>query len=307
MALSDTACRNFKPDESDYKKTDGRGLCLLIKSTGSKYWRFNYTFEGKRQTLSMGTYPDVSLKMAREKRDEALKLLTNGINPAVQRKAAKSATDGVVTDSFRQIAMEWLVLKEHELVPDHFSKVKARMIKDVLPWLGDIPIKELKAPKILEVLRRIEDRGAIETAHRTKYDISQVIRYAICTGRAESNPTEHLVGVLKKVKEKHMAAIIKPLQAGELLRQIDGYTGTFIVRCAMALAPLVFVRPGELRQAQWADIDLTAKQWCFNASKTGQSHIVPLSAQAINILKSIQPLTGHGRFVFQTLGRMKNP
>lgn len=299
MALTDTNCRNLKSKATDYKVADEKGLCLLVKKeTSAKYWRFNYTFEGKRQTLSMGTYPETGLKAAREKRDDARKLIANGINPSIQRKAAKIAEPGEIEDSFRALALEWLAVKEHEWAASHFSKIKARMLKDVIPFLGDIQITALKVPQILKVLREIESRGAVETAHRTKYDISQVIRYAIQTGRAENNPADHLVGVLKSPKEKHMAAITEPKQVGELLRQMDGYQGSFVVRCALALAPLVFVRPGELRQAEWAHIDLEKGEWRFKASKTHQDHIVPLSRQAIAILKSLQPFSGHGRYVF---------
>ncbi len=307
MSLSDTQCRNAKPKERDYRLKDEKGLTLLIKSTGGKWWRLDYTFVGKRKTLSMGTYPDTSLKMAREKRDETRQMIAKGIDPSANRKAAKAVQTGDVPNSFKLITLEWLAKKKSEWVEGYYSKVEARMKNDILPWLGDKPITEIKAVDILSPLRRIEERGAIETANRAREVISQIFRYAIATGRAERNPAPDLIGALARPQERHMAAITEPAQVGSLLRQIDGYSGTFIVRCALQLAPLVFVRPGELRKAQWKDINLDTAEWRFKASKTGHDHLVPLSRQAVEILKTIHPLTGHGLYVFPSARADERP
>lgn len=271
---------------------------MLVKAKGGRWWRFDYTFEGKRKTVSMGTYPEISLKAAREKRDEARRMVATGIDPSANRKASKLADNEEVKDSFKLIAYEWLAIKKSEWISNYHSKVESRLKRDIFPCLGDRPITEIKASDILSVLRRIEEREAIETAHRAKSTIGQVFRHAIATSRAEHNPTVHLVGVLKTPKETHMASITEPLKVGELLRQIDGYQGTNVVRFALQLAALVFVRPGELRQAEWKDINMDKAEWRFTASKTHHEHIVPLSNQALTILKAIHPYSGHGRYVF---------
>lgn len=298
MPLTETGCKSFKAAEKDYKVADGKGLSLLVKTTSAKWWRFSFRYDGKSKTISMGTYPDTSLKEAREKRDEARKMLASGIDPSIHRKAVKEAQTGEVHNSFKVIALEWLALRKEEWAVSHFSKIEARMKNDVLPWLGDLPITDIKAADVLKVIKRIEARGAIETAHRTRENISQIFKYADSTDRVVRNSAENLSKYMKKPKEKHMAAIIEPDQVGGLLRQIDGYQGTFTVRCALQLAPLLFVRPGELRQAEWKDINLETAEWRFKTSKTHQDHIVPLSRQALQILKDIRPYSGHGRYVF---------
>lgn len=255
MSLTDTRCKGAKPQEKDYKMSDERGLYMIIKTTGAKWWRFDYTFDGKRKTLSLGTYPDISLKIASEKRDKFRCMVATGIDPSANRKASKLVESIEVKDCFKLIALEWLHVKKSEWVSSHYSKIESRLHRDILPWIGDKSITEIKPVEVLNVLKRIQERGALETAHRAKSDIGQIFRYAIQTDRAQNNPTIHLGGALKKPKEKHMASIVEPLEVGELLRQINDYQGTFIVRCALQLAPLVFVRPGELRQAEWKDIN----------------------------------------------------
>ena len=298
MPITEALCKSLKPKDKDYKIADQNGLSLLVKTNGSKWWRFSYSFDGKRNTLSMGTYPQTSLKEAREKRDAARKMIASGIDLSANRKAVKTAQTGEVPDSFKVIALEWLALKKHAWVSSHYCKVEARMHRDVLPWLGNKSIREVKASDIRSVLERIQDREAIETARRALQNISQVFIHAIATDRAEHNPAPAVVTLLKKPVEKHMAAVTEPSEVGALLRQMDSFQGTFPVRCALLLAPLVFVRPGELRQAEWKDINFETALWSFKASKTHQGHIVPLSRQAIAILKELQPLTGHGRFLF---------
>ena len=301
MSLTDTRCKGAKPKESDYKISDEKGLYMIVKTTGAKWWRFDYTFDGKRKTLSLGTYPDISLKIARERRDEYRRMVATGIDPSANRKANKLVASIEVQDCFKLIALEWLNVKKSEWVSSHYSKIESRLKREILPWLGDKAITEIKPIDILTILKRIQERGTLETAHRAKSDIGQIFRYAIQTDRAKDNPTIHLAGALKTPKEKHMASIVEPEKVGDLLRQIDGYQGTFIVRCALQLAPLVFVRPGELRQAEWKDINLETAEWRFKASKTHQDHIVPLSKQALEILKAIQPYSGHGLYVFPSL------
>lgn len=295
MPLSDTAIRTAKPKESPYKKADEKGLYLLIKPAG-KYWRFDYRHDGKRKTLALGVYPDVTLRDARTQRDEARKLLAQGIDPGDKRKAEKISASGA--ESFETIAREWFAKHLHTWVPAHSDRLLSRLENDVFPWIGKQPITTISAPELLTVLRRIEDRGALETAHRAMQICGQVFRYAIATGRAERDPAADLKGALPPVKGGHFAATTEPTRVAELLRALDAYTGSLPVRCALRLAPRVFVRPGELRQAEWAHIDLESAEWRYTVTKTDTQHVVPLSHQAIEILREIQPLTGTGRFVF---------
>lgn len=298
MPLTDTGIKSLKAKTKDYKKADGKGLSLLIKTTGAKWWRFSYRYENKPKSISMGIYPDTPLKMAREKRDEARQMLAQGIDPSAARKALKATQAGIIKDSLNSITAEFLNQKIMEWDPVYFSKVEARLKNDVLPGLGNSPITDIKAVDILTILRKVEERGAVESAHRIKDVLGQIFRYAIATGRADRNPVPDLAGALRRSKEKHMAAITDPAKVAALLRTIDAYQGTFVVLRALQLAPLVFVRPGELRQAKWADINLETAEWRFKASKTHQDHIVPLSRQAIGILASLRPYSGHGRYVF---------
>ena len=205
MSLTDVKCRSVKPTDCDYSLADENGLCLLVKQTGSKWWRFNYRYGGKRKTLSMGVYPETTLKMAREKRDEARQMILSGIDPSSNRKAEKAAQTGEVQNSFKVITLEWLIKMKSEWAESHYSKIEARMKNDILPWLGNMPISEIKAMDILKTLQRIESRGAIETANRTRETIGQIYRYAIATGRAERNPAPDLIGALSRPKEKFPA------------------------------------------------------------------------------------------------------
>ncbi len=306
MPLSDTQIRNAKPGitpggrttTKPYKMGDSGGLYLEVAPSGGKWWRFKYRFEGKEKRLSLGTYPDVSLKQARTRRDEARALLAEGIDPGVHRKAIKAARAESIGNGFEVIAREWFDKHSKNWVPSHSARILRRFERDIFPWIGGRPIADIKAPELLSVVRRIENRGALETAHRALGDCGQVFRYAVATGRAERDPAGDLRGALPPVKGKHFAAVTDPKRLGELLRIIDGYEGTLPVRCALRLAPLVFARPGELRQAQWEDIDLDAAEWRYHVTKTDSDHIVPLSHQAVAILREIEPLTGHGRYVF---------
>lgn len=295
MALTDTALRKVKPTEKPLKMADGGGLYMLLKPTGAKWWRWDYRrpVTAKRNTLSLGVYPDVSLALARERRDESRKLLAQGIDPGENRKAEKSAGEERASNSFEVVAREWLA--KQTWVPNYMSKVAAWMDNDVFPYIGGRPIAELSAPEFLRVARRIEERGAIESAHRIMQNCGQVMRYAIATGKAERNPVSDLKGALSQPAGKNFAAIVEPKQVGALLRAIDGYDGTPAVRAALKLAPLVFVRPGELRQAEWDEFDLDAVDtnkkpvavWNIPASrmKMRQPHMVPLSPQAVAVLR----------------------
>jgi len=298
MPLTDTAVRNAKPGEKTIKLFDERGLYLEVSPAGGKWWRLKYRFDGKEKRLSLGVYPDVSLKDARERRDAARKLLADGTDPSENRKAQKSARADRVANSFEVVAREWYAKYSATWAKDHGNRIIRRFERDIFPWIGGRPIAEITAPELLAVVRRIEDRGALETAHRALGNCGRVFRYAVATGRAERDPSGDLRGALPPVKGEHFAATTDPKRVGEILRALDGYQGTLTVRCALRLAPLVFVRPGELRKAEWADIDLDAAEWRYTVTKTNIPHIVPLSRQAVAILRELQPLTGRGQFVF---------
>ena len=249
----------------------------------------------KEKRLSLGTYPDVSLRDARERCDEARRLLANMIDPSEHRKAEKAERS---KNSFEAIAREWFSKYAPTWSTSHSARVISRLERDVFPWIGSRTIAGVTAPLLLETVRRIEQRGALESAYRVLGICSQVFRYAIATGRAIYNPAGDLRGALPSVKAKHFASVTEPKLVGEVLRALDGYEGTLPVRCALRLAPLVFVRPGELRHAQWQDIDLDNAEWRYLVTKTETQHIVPLSKQAVEILQELKPLTGRGRYVF---------
>ena len=299
MPLSDTAARGAKPKDRPFKLADEKGLYLLIKTAG-KYWRFDYRYEGKRRTLALGVYPEVSLKAARETRDVARKQLAAGIDPGGSRKAAKAARRGEDPSSFEVIAREWIEKRRKAWTPGHTAKVIRFFEQDAFPWIGKRAVTDILAPELLTMLRRIESRGANEIAHRVKQNCGRVFHYAIATGRAERNPIADLLGALEPLTVKHHAAITEPRAVGALLRAIEGYQGSFVAQCALRLAPLVFVRPGELRSAEWAEFDLDGGEWRLPAErmKMRSQHIVPLSTQALTILRELHALTGTGRYVF---------
>jgi integrase len=259
----------------------------------------DYRVNGKRKTLALGVYSDMSLKDARERRDEARKLLVNGIDPGETRKAQK-ADRAEDMNTFEAVAREWFAKYSPNWVANHANKIIRRLERDVFPWIGKRPIREINAPELLTVLRRIETRDALETAHRAMQNCGQVFCYAIATGRVERDPSADLRGALPPVKEKHYASITDPKTVRELLSAIEGYRGSFVTQCALKLAPLVFVRPGELRKAEWSEFNLEAAEWRIPAEKMKmqETHIVPLSRQAVAILRELHPLTGSGRYVF---------
>lgn len=298
MALTDVKVRTTKSQEKAFKLSDEKGLYLYVTPNGSRYWRMKYRFGGKEKLLALGIYPDVSLAKAREKRDEARKLLADNIDPGEHRKIMKKVDGDRLTNSFEIVTREWFVKHSANWVKSHGDKTIQRFERDIFPWIGNKPVSEVTPPTLLEVIRRIEERGALETAHRALSNCGQVFRYAIATGRADRDPSQDLKGALPPVKTKHFTAQTDPNRFGELLKVFDTYEGSLIVRCALRLAPLVFVRPGELRHAKWEDIDFGTAQWSYIVTKTETPHIVPLASQALTILKALHPLTGHGIFVF---------
>ena len=281
MPLTDTAIRTAKPTEKPYKLADEKGLFLLVSPNGSKWWRLKFRIDGKEKLLSLGVYPDTSLKKARSDRDTARSMLAEGIDPSQQRKATKAARVELSANSFEIICREWLENKRSNVEEAQYKKALARLEKDVFPWMGSRPIAEITAPEILTVLRRIDARGARYTAHKVKSEISQCFRYAIATGRADRDPCPDLRGAIPAPKEDNRPSITDPKGVSELLRAIDGFRGTFVVKCALEIAPRVFVRPGELRKAEWEKIDLDKAEWRYFINKTKTEHLVPLAAQVV--------------------------
>lgn len=327
---SDKTIRAIKPGDPRKRLNDGDGLHLLLYVKGGAHgWRLAYTHEGRRNILSLGTYPDIGLAQARQKADQARKQLSQGIDPSDARKEAKGAVKiareaqrlvdaGLPpVDSFEAVAREWLA-KVHgvEVSSGHAIRTRVRLEQDIFPWLGRTPIATVKASGLLECLRRVQARGALETAHRIKYSCGQVFRYAIQTDRCERNPAADLSDALPEVVVAHHAAVTDPKRVGELLRAIDVYQGHAVTRAALRLASLVFQRPGELRRAEWSEIDLDAGTWTIAAKRmkrtkqgkaTGPAHLVPLSTQAVAVLAELEPLTGDGRYVFPSLRTRDRP
>jgi integrase len=300
MPLTDTAIRSTKLSNKTAKLFDGGGLYLEVAPSGGKWWRFKYRFGGKEKRLSLGVYPDVGLKLARERREAARKLLVNNVDPGEHRKATKGAESDRAANSFEVLAREWFAKFEPNWAESHSDKIISRLERDVFPWIGSKPVSGLRAPELLACLRRIEHRGALDTAHRALQNCGQIFRYAVATGRAERDPTSDLRGALPPYKQQHLASITDPKEAAALLRACDAYQGSFVTLCALRLAPLVFVRPGELRKAEWIEIDLDKAEWNIAAErmKMREPHLVPLSKQAVAILRELHALTGRGRYVF---------
>ena len=312
LIKADATIRNTKPTSTTLRLNDGDGLYLLVKPNGARWWRLDYSIGGKRKTISIGVYPDTGLKAARDKADEARQLVAAGTDPSDIRKAEKARqakaleadrriADGLpAVDSFEDIAREWFAKFSAEWAPSHSEKIIRRLERDIFPWIGKRPIASITAPELLSALRRIEERGAVETAHRAHQNCGQIFRYAIATGRAERDHSPDLRGALPAVKQTHRAAITEPKAIGALLRAIDSYQGYFVTKCALRFAPLVFVRPGELRKAEWVEFDLDKSEWNISAErmKMREPHLVPLSNQAVEILRELHAFTGGGRYVF---------
>lgn len=316
MPLTDTTIRDTKPAEKPIKLFDGGGLFLLVTPAGQRYWRLKYRAAGKEKLLALGVYPEVTLATVRRKRDEARENLAAGIDPSEAKKAEKRIVRLNAENSFEAVVREWHAKYAPTWSESHAGRILRRLEVDAFPWIGGKPIADLAPPDVLDALRRVEKRGALETAHRLHANISQVCRYAVATGRTQRDVTADLRGALPPFQQEHMAALTDPKEVAELLRAIDGYHGTFPVICALRLAPLLFQRPGELRAAEWAEVDLDAGIWeipCDRMKRTkqgkasGGAHIVPLSSQAVTVLYELHALTGNGRFLFPSVRTKDRP
>jgi integrase len=311
MPLTDTFVKNTKPTGAPAgdKYRDGSGMYLLVNA-GGKYWRMDYRFAGKRKTLALGVYPAVSLLKARQRRDKARELLADGVDPGAAKQDEKQAKATAAANTFESVGRDWLVKTAPGRAAITQEKVTTWLEKDAFPFIGKMPISTIGPRDVLDkVVRKIEARGAIDTAHRVKQLCGQVFRYAVVTGLVQRDVTADLSEALVTKTVSHYAAITDPKQAGELMRSIFNYSGHPYVIAALKLSPLLFVRPGELRQAEWAEIDLDATEWRIPGSKMKMAvdHIVPLSTQAIEILRSVQPITGHGRYVFPSMRTGERP
>jgi integrase len=307
MPLSDVAIRAAKPREKAYKMFDERGLFLLVTTTGSKLWRFKYTFEGREKLLSFGNFPDVPLRVARDKRDEARRTLSAAepVDPSAKRQAERAAR----ADTFGLIAQEWLQTKRKVLSEGTWERDNHQLTRVVGPYLGNRPIASIEAAELFSVLRRLEARGVRDTTHRVRAVVGRVFRYAIATGRAKHDISMDLRGALAPRATRNHPSITDPVKVGQLLRAIDGYEGQVATHAALRIAPYVFVRPGELRAAEWSEFNLDACEWRIPAErmKMGELHIVPLASQVVAILRELQPVTGGGRYCFPALGSGMRP
>ena len=298
MSLTDRAIRSAKPVSKPQKLFDSRGLYLLISPNGSKHWRVKYHYAKKEKLLSLGEYPLVSLAEAREARDQLRKQLAEGRDPAAIRKASRGIGTGNAAPTFLEVATEWYEQRKGLWAPDHGSRLFSRLEHHVFPWIGGRPIAELSAMEILPVLRRMQEQGILESAHRALNTCSQVFRFAVATGRADRDITVDLRGALPPTPTRHRAATVDPVRLGPLVRTLLGYPGSLVVRSAIHFGLLTFVRPGELRTARWSDVNLDTRVWAFTASKTKTPHVVPLAAQAVHLLTELRPVTGLSEFVF---------
>lgn len=311
MALNDTFIKNstkHSGNPAGDKHTDGGGMYLLVNA-GGKYWRLNYRFDGKRKTLALGVYPAVSLAEARKRREKAREQLAMSIDPSTAKQTEKQAKAELAANTFERVARDWLAKTKADRAEITQAKVTAWLEKDIFPQLGKKPISAIGPRDVLAMVRKVEAREAFDTAHRVTQLCGQVFRYAVANGSAERDVTQDLRGALAAVPKNHYAAITEPKQFGELMRSIFDYTGHPYTVAALKLTPLVFVRPGELRTAEWAEIDLDAAEWRIPANKMKMKvdHLVPLSTQAMEILRGIQPITGHGQYVFPSLRTGERP
>lgn len=309
MSLSDTQLRNMKATGKVKKVSDGGGLQLHLSPAGGKLWRMAYRFEGKQKTVCFGAYPAVSLKEAREKRDESKALLARGIDPSLHKQAAKAASIAETANAYEVVAREWHAKYAPGWTESNAERVLARQEKDVFPFIGKRPIAQISAPELLTVLRKVEERGALDTAHRILQDTSRIFRYGIATGRAERDPGADLKGALPVPRKGHFSTIVDTKEIGQLLRDVDAYSGNLVVRTALRLAPYVFVRPGELRKAEWTEFDLENAEWRIPAKRMKMRvlHIVPLSRQVLGILRDLHPYSGDGLYLFPSVRAKSAP
>ena len=296
--LTHTTVVQAKAPAPQQKLFDGGGLYLFLHANGSKYWRMAYRFAAKEKTLSFGTFPEVSLKEARDKRDKARKLIAEGIDLAQQKRHEKLSRSVAAENTFEALAAEWLEHVSGTVSEDTLSRNRTLLKNNLFPWLGKYAIADMTPMDLLAALKRVEEKGIIETAHRLKQMSGQIFRYAVVTGRASRDISLDLKGALKHPKQRHFAAITEPREVAQLLVAIDGFQGTPVVRAALQISPLLFQRPGEIRGMKWKDINFETAEWRYQVTKTDTQHIVPLSRQAIAILKSLQPITARSEYVF---------
>jgi integrase len=307
MALTDIQIRNSKAKDKQYKLSAGLGLYLIITPKGGKWWRVRYRFGGKQKELSVGTYPDITLKAATIKRDGIRTMVLDGIDPAIERKADKLAD--VSGETFGEIALEWHKKHSPTWSKSYAERTLGRMNANLIRWIGDEYINSITPQSLLAVLRRTESRGTLYTAHKLRQITSQIYRYAIAIGKATNNPADALIGALPPAKTKHYATLVEPRAVGKLMRDINSYKGTHVVCSALKFAPYVMSRPANIAQARWEHFDLDNAEWRTPVEnmKGNQQHIVPLSKQAMAILKDIHSLTGSGEYVFPSNRSDKKP
>lgn len=308
--LTEVAVKNAKGKEKAYKLTDGGGLYLEVMPNGSRYWRLKYRYANKESRLALGVYPEVSLKDARRRKQEARKLLADGIDPGNERRQEKLARKLGAESSFKAIALEWVKKEEHHWSASHITRTGLLLENHLFPWLGHRPIAEITPQELLAILKRPESKGILETAHRAKGIAGQIFRYAVATGRAERDISQDLKGALASPKKKHFAALTDPKDVAQLLTAMDGYSGSIVTKSALLLSPLLFCRPGELRQFEWSEVNLAERRIDIPLSKMKtreQAHVIPLSDQAMAILEALQPVTGRGKYVFPSARGASRP
>lgn len=310
MPLADTFVRQVKPTgkPSGDSYADGGGMYLLVKTSG-KYWRMDYRFAGKRKTLALGVYPAVTLAQARKRRDEAKALLADGTDPSVTKREEKLVRKAIAGNTFEKVAEQWLRATEADRKEITQQKLQTWLKKDIFPSIGKLPITTIGPRDVLAVARKMEERGVRDSAKRLVQICGQVFRYAVAEGSAERDVTQDLKGALQKAEKRHYAAITDPALLAPLLRAMDSYSGHIYSRTALRLTPLLFVRPGELRTAEWSEIDFEAAEWRIPGSKMkmANDHIVPLSKQAIALLREVHPISGHGQYVFPSIRTGERP
>ena len=307
--LTDTKLRTLKPREKVYRVADTNGLCIEVRPTGAKLWRYRYRHAGKPSMAALGEYPTMSLAEARAERDKARALVKSGASPAHIAKIERATRLEKAGNTFASVALEFLAKREKEGMGANSVERGRRLIEKDLASISDLPVAEISAPALLAALRKMEKRGIVESAHRARGLAGQVFRYAIATGRAERNPAADLIGALERPQTNHFASIVLPSKIGELLRAIYSYEGSPVTIAALKLAPLTFVRPGELRSAEWSEINLDKATWDIPAEKMKmkQPHVVPLSDQAMAILRELHPLTGVGKYMFPGMRSVRRP
>ncbi len=308
MALTELAVKSAKPKDKPYKLSDAECMYLYVSKTG-KYWRYDYSFLGKRKTLALGVYPIISLADARESKNSARKLLASGIDPSKSKIAKRKEAIRNASITFEIVAREWHDKNSSKWSPKNTARTLSLLERNIFPFIGRLPIADVKPSELLETIQRIEKKGNIQTAHRAMMNCGQIFRYAMATDRAQRDITFVLRGSLTPIVETHHASITDPKEIGRLLRDIDGYEGLFVTKSALRLAPLVFVRPGELRNAEWEEFNLDVCEWRIPASKMkmGAVHMVPLSKQAVSILNELKQQTGHLKYLFPSIRTPDRP